>query len=125
MNYAGTVGSSRSRAREEYLSGKASGLLTFGLKGACWPGPRAGARFSDASLQLFTRSVNIGGCALSGDTSASTHDWHHYRLKQLEQAGVSEDTVRLLIGVEDINDILTDLDEALAAILLPFRSRLG
>jgi O-acetylhomoserine (thiol)-lyase len=98
----------------KYLSGKASGLLTFGVKGASGEGRERGARFLDA-LQLFTRLVNIGDVrSLATHPASTTH--RQLSVDELAIAGVSEDTVRLSIGLEDIRDLLVDLDRALAAV---------
>jgi O-acetylhomoserine (thiol)-lyase len=98
----------------KYLSGRASGLLTFGLKGPAGQGRERGARFLDA-LQLFTRLVNIGDVrSLATHPASTTH--RQLSPAELEQAGVSEDTVRLSIGIEHIDDLRADLDRALAAV---------
>src|SRR6201996_6305786 len=98
----------------KYLSGKASGVLTFGLKGPPGQGRERGARFLDA-LQLFTRLVNIGDVrSLATHPASTTH--RQLSPDELAQAGVSEDTVRLSIGLEHIKDLLDDLDHALAAV---------
>ena len=93
---------------KKYLSGKAPGLLTFGVKG----GFAAGARFQDA-LQLFTRLVNIGDAKSLATHPASTT---HRQLSEAElaKAGVRQETIRLSIGIEHIDDLLADLDQALA-----------
>ena len=99
---------------KKYLSGKASGVLTFGLSGPAGQGRERGARFLDA-LQLFTRLVNIGDVkSLATHPASTTH--RQLSPKELEHAGVSEDTVRLSIGIEDARDLLADLDRALAAV---------
>jgi len=99
---------------QKYLSGKASGVLTFGLKGAQGEGRERGARFLDA-LQLFTRLVNIGDVrSLATHPASTTH--RQLTPEELAQAGVSEDTVRLSIGLEHVKDLLADLDYALAAV---------
>jgi O-acetylhomoserine (thiol)-lyase len=94
----------------KYLSGKAPGLLTFGVKG----GFAAGARFQDA-LQLFTRLVNIGDAKSLATHPASTT---HRQLSEAElaKAGVRQETIRLSIGIEHIDDLLADLDQALAQV---------
>jgi O-acetylhomoserine (thiol)-lyase len=98
----------------KYLSGKASGVLTFGLAGPAGQGRERGARFLDA-LQLFTRLVNIGDVrSLATHPASTTH--RQLSPQELEQAGVAEDTVRLSIGIEDVKDLLADLDRALAAV---------
>ncbi|HWV07160.1 O-acetylhomoserine aminocarboxypropyltransferase/cysteine synthase family protein [Ralstonia sp.] len=93
---------------QKYLSGKAPGLLTFGVKG----GFAAGAHFQDA-LQLFTRLVNIGDAKSLATHPASTT---HRQLSEAElaKAGVRQETIRLSIGIEHIDDLLADLDQALA-----------
>jgi O-acetylhomoserine (thiol)-lyase len=114
VNYAGLEGHPDHALVKKYLSGKASGLLTFGLKGPEGQGRERGARFLDA-LQLFTRLVNIGDVRSLATHPASTT---HRQLSpgELKQAGVSEDTVRLSLGLEHIDDLLADLDLALAAV---------
>ncbi len=94
---------------DRYMGGKGSGLVTFGVKG----GREAGARFQDA-LQLVTRLVNIGDAkSLACHPASTTH--RQLNAAELAKAGVSEDMVRLSIGIEHIDDILADLDQALAA----------
>jgi len=114
VNYAGLPDHPDHRLVQKYLSGKASGILTFGLKGPAGEGRQRGARFLDA-LQLFTRLVNIGDVRSLATHPASTT---HRQLSgaELAQSGVTEDTVRLSIGIEDIADLLADLDAALAAV---------
>jgi O-acetylhomoserine (thiol)-lyase len=96
----------------KYLSGKASGLITFGVKGTQGTAREAGARFLDA-LQLFTRLVNIGDAkSLATHPASTTH--RQLAPEELAQAGVAEDTVRLSIGIEHADDLIADLDQALA-----------
>jgi O-acetylhomoserine (thiol)-lyase len=114
VNYAGLEEHPDHALVSKYLSGKASGLLTFGLKGAAGEGRQRGARFLDA-LTLFTRLVNIGDVrSLATHPASTTH--RQLSAAELEKAGVPEDAVRLSIGIEDIKDILSDLDAALAAV---------
>jgi O-acetylhomoserine (thiol)-lyase len=94
---------------DKYMKGKGSGILSFGIKG----GREAGAKFIDA-LQLVTRLVNIGDAkSLACHPATTTH--RQLSLQELEKAGVSEDLVRLSIGLEHIDDIIVDLDQALKA----------
>jgi len=87
--------------------------LTFGLKSAAKEGRQAGAKFLDA-LQLFTRLVNIGDAkSLATHPASTTH--RQLSPDELVKAGVPEDAVRLSVGIEHIDDLLTDLDQALAA----------
>lgn len=111
VNYAGLEDHPDHALVRKYLSGKASGLLTFGVKAG---GREAGARFLDA-LKLFTRLVNIGDAKSLATHPASTT---HRQLSpgELARAGVPEDAVRLSVGIEHIDDLLDDLDQALAAV---------
>jgi O-acetylhomoserine (thiol)-lyase len=113
VNYAGLEDHPDHALVRRYLSGKASGLLTFGV-GASGSGREAGARFLDA-LQLFTRLVNIGDAkSLATHPASTTH--RQLAPAELEKAGVGEDTVRLSVGIEHIDDLITDLDRALQAV---------
>ncbi|RZL10601.1 MAG: aminotransferase class V-fold PLP-dependent enzyme, partial [Rubrivivax sp.] len=110
VNYAGLPDHPEHALVQKYLSGQASGILTFGIAG----GREGGARFLDA-LQLFTRLVNIGDVrSLATHPASTTH--RQLSPEELARAGVSEDTVRLSIGIEHIDDLLADLDQALAAV---------
>lgn len=109
VNYAGLEDHPDHALARQYFGGRASGLLTFGVQG----GREAGARFLDA-LQLFTRLVNIGDAkSLATHPASTTH--RQLSPAELDRAGVSEDTVRLSIGIEHIDDLREDLDQALAA----------
>jgi O-acetylhomoserine (thiol)-lyase len=91
------------------MGGRPAGILTFGIHG----GREAGARFIDA-LKLITRLVNIGDAkSLACHPATTTH--RQLNAEELATAGVSEDMVRLSIGLEHIDDIKADLDQALAA----------
>ncbi len=114
VNYAGLESHADHALAKKYLSGKASGLLTFGVKSAADAGRASGARFLDA-LQLFTRLVNIGDAkSLATHPASTTH--RQLAPAELEKAGVSEETVRLSVGIEHIDDLIADLDQALAAV---------
>ena len=94
---------------DKYMGGRGSSILSFGIKG----GREAGAKFIDA-LQLVTRLVNIGDAkSLACHPATTTH--RQLSPAELAKAGVSEDLVRLSIGIEHIDDILADLEQALAA----------
>jgi O-acetylhomoserine (thiol)-lyase len=113
-NYAGLEDHPDHALVKRYLSGKASGILTFGLKGPAGEGRERGARFLDA-LQLFTRLVNIGDVrSLATHPASTTH--RQLTPEELLKAGVSEDTVRLSVGIEHVDDLLADLKHALAAV---------
>ena len=109
VNYAGLPDSSDHTLCQKYMDGQASGILSFGIKG----GQQAGARFIDA-LQLVTRLVNIGDAkSLACHPASTTH--RQLNDEELTAAGVSRDMIRLSIGIEHIDDILADLEQALAA----------
>jgi len=94
---------------DKYMDGKASAILSFGIKG----GKEAGARFIDA-LQLAVRLVNIGDAkTLACHPATTTH--RQLGPEEAATAGVTDDMVRLSIGIEHIDDILADLEQALAA----------
>jgi O-acetylhomoserine (thiol)-lyase len=94
---------------DKYMGGRGSSILSFGIRG----GREAGAKFIDA-LQLITRLVNIGDAkSLACHPATTTH--RQLSPEELARAGVSEDLVRLSIGIEHIDDILADLEQALAA----------
>ncbi len=114
VNYVGLVDHPDHALAQKYLGGKGSGLLTFGVKAAPGEGRVAGARFLDA-LALFTRLVNIGDAkSLATHPASTTH--RQLSPAELVKAGVSEDAVRLSIGIEHIDDLLADLAQALAAV---------
>ncbi len=110
VNYAGLTGHADKKLIDKYMGGRASGILTFGVK----EGAKGGARFQDA-LKLITRLVNIGDAkSLACHPASTTH--RQLGPEELKKAGVSEDMVRLSIGIEHIDDILEDLDQALAKV---------
>jgi O-acetylhomoserine (thiol)-lyase len=109
VNYAGLEDHADYPLVQKYLGGRASGILTFGVKG----GLAAGGRFQDA-LQLITRLVNIGDAkSLACHPASTTH--RQLSPEELVKAGVSDDMIRLSVGIEHIDDILADLDQALAS----------
>ncbi len=109
VNYAGLPHHKDHALVQKYMKGHASGILTFGVKG----GLKAGARFQDA-LQLFTRLVNIGdNKSLACHPATTTH--RQLGPKEMEKAGVFPDMIRLSIGIEHIDDLIIDLDQALNA----------
>jgi O-acetylhomoserine (thiol)-lyase len=109
VGYAGLEDHPDHRLVRRYMNGRASGLFTFGVRG----GRAAGERFLDA-LQLFTRLVNIGDAkSLATHPASTTH--RQLSPAELERAGVTEDAVRLSIGIEHVDDLKADLDTALKA----------
>ena len=110
VNYAGLSDHKDYALVKRYMDGRASGILTFGVRG----GRAAGAKFQD-TLKLVTRLVNIGDCkSLACHPASTTH--RQLSPEELAKAGVTEETVRLSIGIEHIDDIIADLDQALAAV---------
>ena len=110
VNYAGLADHPGHALIQKYFGGKASGLLTFGVDG----GREAGGRFQDA-VKLFTRLVNIGDAkSLVCHPASTTH--RQLSPDELKKAGVTEDTVRLSVGIEHIDDLIADLEQALAAV---------
>src|SRR6185503_1215970 len=111
VNYAGFAESPYHGLVRKYLDGRAPSLLTFGVKG----GFEAGKKFYDA-LGLVKRLVNIGDAKSLACHPASTT---HRQMPQAEQrkAGVAPETIRLSVGIEHRDDIIADLDQALAAAM--------
>ncbi|GAM62466.1 O-acetylhomoserine sulfhydrylase [Vibrio ishigakensis] len=107
VSYAGLESSEYYELSKKYMQGKPSSILSFGLK----EGYEAGVKFYDA-LQIFKRLVNIGDAKSLACHPASTT---HRQLNEDEQksAGVSPEMIRLSVGIEHIDDILADLDQAL------------
>ncbi len=109
VRYAGLESHPDKPLVDKYMGGKASSILSFGIKG----GMEAGARFIDA-LQLAVRLVNIGDAkTLACHPATTTH--RQLGPEEAAKAGVTADMVRLSIGIEHIDDIVADLEQALAA----------
>ncbi len=109
VSYAGLPDSPFHALCNKITGGKASGILSFGIKG----GAEAGAKFIDA-LQMILRLVNIGDAkSLACHPASTTH--RQLGPEELASAGVREDMVRLSIGIEHIDDIIADIDQALVA----------
>ena len=108
VNFAGLPDSPYYDLAQKYTGGKPSALLTFGIKG----GFDAGVKFYDA-LNMFLRLVNIGDVkSLAAHPASTTH--RQLSESELESAGVTPDMIRLCIGIEHIDDIIADLEQALA-----------
>ncbi len=109
VRYAGLESSPHKALADKYLGGRASGILSFGIKG----GIEGGTKFIDA-LQLITRLVNIGDAkSLACHPASTTH--RQLADDELAASGVSPDLVRLSIGIENVKDIIADIDQALDA----------
>ena len=108
VKYAGLPDHPEHELALRYTKGTPASILSFGIKG----GFDAGARFIDA-LDLVVRLVNIGDAkSLACHPASTTH--RQLSDEELEKAGVPRDMVRLSIGIEHIDDILADLEQALA-----------
>jgi O-acetylhomoserine (thiol)-lyase len=109
VKYAGLPSSEYYQLAQKYMQGRPSALMTFGIKG----GFEAGVKFYDA-LKLFKRLVNIGDAkSLAAHPASTTH--RQLTGPELAAAGVTQDMIRLCIGIENIVDILADLEQALGA----------
>ncbi len=108
INFAGLPESPYYELAKKYTDGKPSALLTFGIKG----GYESGIQFYDA-LNLFKRLVNIGDAkSLAAHPASTTH--RQLSEEELKMAGVTPDMIRLCVGIEHIDDIIADIEQALA-----------
>lgn len=108
VKYAGLENDTHHALCQQLLNGKASGILSFGVKG----GADAGTKFIDA-LQMIYRLVNIGDAkSLACHPASTTH--RQLNPDELKSSGVSEELVRISVGIEHIDDIIADVDQALA-----------
>jgi O-acetylhomoserine (thiol)-lyase len=109
VNYAGFADNPYHALAQKYFGGRACSLLTFGVKG----GFAAGTRFYDA-LGLIKRLVNMGDAkSLACHPASTTH--RQMSAEEQRKAGVRPEMIRLSVGIEHIDDILADLDQALDA----------
>lgn len=109
VHYAGLKDSPYYDLAQKYTGGKPSALLTFGIEG----GFEAGRKFYDA-LKLFKRLVNIGDVrSLAAHPASTTH--RQLTEEELKTAKVTPDMIRLCVGIEHIDDIKADLEQALEA----------
>jgi len=110
VNYPGFRDSPYHTLSQKYLGGRCCSLMTFGIKG----GFEAGRKFFNA-LRLFTRLVNLGDVkSLACHPASTTH--RQLSESELRQTGVSPETIRLSVGIEHIDDIIADLDQAMEAV---------
>ncbi|MFJ5392929.1 O-acetylhomoserine aminocarboxypropyltransferase/cysteine synthase family protein [Pectobacterium sp. CHL-2024] len=109
VNYGALPDSPYKANCDKITSGKASGIISFGIKG----GKASGGHFIDA-LKMILRLVNIGDAkSLACHPASTTH--RQLNAKELAKAGVSEDLVRISVGIEHIDDIIADVAQALEA----------
>ena len=108
VGYTGFEDNRYYRLTQKYLGGNACSLLTFGVRG----GLAAGVRFYDA-LRLISRLVNLGDAkSLACHPASTTH--RQMPAEALAKAGVTPEMIRLSVGIEHVDDIIADLDQALA-----------
>lgn len=109
VNYGALPDSPYKANCDKITSGKASGIISFGIKG----GKASGGHFIDA-LKMILRLVNIGDAkSLACHPASTTH--RQLNAEELAKAGVSEDLVRISVGIEHIDDIIADVAQALEA----------
>ncbi|MEL4888092.1 aminotransferase class I/II-fold pyridoxal phosphate-dependent enzyme [Pectobacterium betavasculorum] len=109
VNYGALPDSPYKANCDKITSGKASGIISFGIKG----GKVSGGHFIDA-LKMILRLVNIGDAkSLACHPASTTH--RQLNAEELAKAGVSEDLVRISVGIEHIDDIIDDVSQALEA----------
>ena len=109
VNYAAFSDSPHCALAQKYLGGRACSLMTFGVKG----GFEAGKRFYDA-LKLVKRLVNLGDAkSLACHPASTTH--RQMSIEDQRKAGVKPEMMRLSVGIEHVDDIIGDLDQALDA----------
>ncbi len=109
VNYAALPSSEYYDTCQRICGGKAAGIISFGIKG----GIEAGSKFIDA-LQLILRLVNIGDAkSLACHPASTTH--RQLNPEELASVGVSEEMVRISVGIEHIDDIIADIEQALVA----------
>jgi O-acetylhomoserine (thiol)-lyase len=107
VNYAALDTSPYQATCQKITQGKASGILSFGIQG----GAEAGSQFIDA-LEMILRLVNIGDAkSLACHPASTTH--RQLNDEELAAAGVSRDLVRISVGIENIDDIIADVSQAL------------
>jgi O-acetylhomoserine (thiol)-lyase len=109
VNYAGFPEHPYHELAQKYLGGRVCSLMTFGVKG----GLDAGKKFYDA-LKVFKRLVNMGDAkSLACHPASTTH--RQMSEEERRKAGVRPETIRLSVGIEHIDDLIGDLDQALDA----------
>jgi O-acetylhomoserine (thiol)-lyase len=110
VNYAGFADNACYALARKYLGGRACSLMTFGVTG----GYEAAKKFYDA-LNLITRLVNLGDAkSLACHPASTTH--RQMSAEEQRHAGVHPEMIRLSVGIEHVDDILADLDQALDAM---------
>ncbi len=111
VRYPGLAGDSQAHLNGKYLRGKGGSMVVFGIKG----GAATGSKFID-SLKLFKHLANVGDAkSLAIHPATTTHS--QLNEKQLLDCGIPPELIRLSVGIEHIDDILADLDQAIATAI--------
>ena len=111
VRYPGLPGDSQAALNQKYLHGKGGSMVVFGIKG----GAAAGSKFID-SLKLFKHLANVGDAkSLAIHPATTTHS--QLNQEQLLACGIPPELIRLSVGIEHIDDILADIDQAIAAAI--------
>lgn len=111
VRYPGLAGDSQAALNHKYLHGKGGGMVVFGIKG----GAEIGSKFID-SLKLFKHLANVGDAkSLAIHPATTTHS--QLNAEQLLACGIPPELIRLSVGIEHIDDILADLDQAIATAI--------
>lgn len=115
INYAALTNSPYYENCQKLTGGKASGIISFGIKESNEiSAQQAGGKFIDA-LQMILRLVNIGDAkSLACHPASTTH--RQLNAQELASAGVSTDLIRISVGIENIIDIIADVEQALASV---------
>ena len=110
INYPELADSKYKALADKYFPKGVTGIFTFGIKG----GKAEGIKFIDA-LEIFSNLANVGDAkSLVIHPASTTHA--QLNAEELKAAGVSEDMIRLSVGIENVEDLIADLDQALAQI---------
>ncbi len=110
IRYPGLEGDPEHDKIDKYLSGKGGAMVVFGIKG----GAEAGSKFID-SLELFSHLANVGDAkSLAIHPATTTHS--QLGEEQQRAGGITPELVRLAVGLEHIDDIIADIDQALAKV---------
>lgn len=114
VNYAALEDSPFKANCDKITGGKASGIISFGIDAETCSSKEAGGKFIDA-LQMILRLVNIGDAkSLACHPASTTH--RQLNSEELGKAGVSEDLIRISVGIEHIDDIIADVEQALTCV---------
>ena len=113
VRFPGLEGDPMNALNQKYLDGKGGSMVVFGIKG----GAEAGPKFID-NLKLFSHLANVGDAkSLAIHPATTTHS--QLNEEQQRAGGITPELVRLSVGIEHIDDIIGDIEQALAAATVP------